>query len=75
MDRWMEEQMEKMNEEMNRGPTRCQELGGHFYINYLSAYNVEKQHAGAHKEVTPQIICKHLLIKSPARGAAFRKRI
>lgn len=43
--------------------------------NYLSAYNVEKQHAGAHKEVTPQIICKHLLIKSPARGAAFRKRI
>lgn len=36
-------------------------------------YDLEKQQPCAHKEVTPQIICKQLLVKSQAREILLRE--
>lgn len=54
-------------------PTQCLEQRWHFCISDVSAYDLEKQQPHAHKEVTPHLICKQLLVKSQAREILLRE--
>lgn len=65
---------EQIHKEMNTElPVDARNRDGHFPISSLSVYEIEAQPPGAHKEVTPQSICKQLLVKSPAREITFRE--
>lgn len=76
MDGWMNKQKknEQINKEIN---TEClldaRNRDRHFYIIYLSTYDLEEQHLDAHKEVTPQVICKQLLVKNQKNSIQGRE--